>query len=116
MAFVNKIIISGRVIRNPYVRVVESGRTLISFMMMVRDYRREDGNFKPYNFNLKVVMTAESEKIPILTQGERIIVSGKLKWPMNMSENAPQPYHYVLADDIVQIDGKKRKKIDDEHE
>ena len=84
MSNINKVIISGRLTRDPELRQTAGGTAVLSFGMAVNDRRRnaQSGQWEDYtNFVDCTVFGARAEALSrILSKGALVCAEGRLRW------------------------------------
>lgn len=106
MADINRVVISGRLTRDPELKSIASSQTsVLSFSLAVNDRRRnqQTQQWEDYaNFIDCTMFGARAESLShILTKGTLVCVEGKLRWSSWERDGQRRSKIEVIADEVV---------------
>ena len=104
MSNINRVIISGRLTRDPDVRATAGGMTVMSLGVAVNDRRKnqQSGQWEDYtNFiDCKMFGTRAESLSRILTKGMLVCIEGKLRWSSWERDGQKRSKIEVMIDEI----------------
>ena len=104
MSNINRVIISGRLTRDPDVRSTAGGMTVMSLGVAVNDRRKnqQSGQWEDYtNFiDCKMFGTRAESLSRILTKGMLVCIEGKLRWSSWERDGQKRSKIEVMIDEI----------------
>ena len=104
MANINRVIISGRLTRDPELRATAGGTSVLSLGVAVNDRRRnqQTGAWEDYtNFIDCTMFGARAESLSkILTKGMLVCVEGRLRWSSWERDGAKRSKIEVIVDEV----------------
>lgn len=105
MADINRVIISGRLTRDPESRATASGTSVLSFGVAVNDRRRnqQTGQWEDYaNFIDCTMFGNRAESLShILTKGMLVCIEGRLRWSSWERDGQKRSKIEVIVDEVV---------------
>lgn len=104
MSDINQVCISGRMTREPDLRVTAGGLHILGLGVAVNESRKNQaGQWEDYtNFLDVVVMGKRAEALQgILTKGMQVTVSGRLRWSQWEKDGQKRSKVEILADNVV---------------
>lgn len=104
MSNINRVIISGRLTRDPEVRATAGGTTVMGLGVAVNDRRRnqQTGQWEDYtNFIDCTMFGARAESLShILTKGMLVCIEGRLRWSQWERDGQKRSKIEVIVDEI----------------
>lgn len=104
MSNINRVIISGRLTRDPDVRTTAGGTTVMGLGVAVNDRRRnqQTGQWEDYtNFIDCTMFGSRAEALSrILTKGMLVCIEGRLRWSQWERDGQKRSKIEIIIDDI----------------
>ena len=107
----NRIILTGRLVRDPEVRYTQSGKAVASFSIAVDRNRRASDNQQPTVDFINIVAWEKSAEFcgKYLTKGRKILVEGRLQTRTFEAQDGSKKYFTeVVSDNIEFMDSKRQ--------
>ena len=107
----NRIILTGRLVRDPEVRYTQSGKAVASFSIAVDRNRRVADNQQPTVDFINIVAWEKSAEFcgKYLTKGRKILVEGRLQTRTFEAQDGSKKYFTeVVSDNIEFMDSKRQ--------
>ena len=107
----NRIILTGRLVRDPEVRYTQSGKAVASFSIAVDRNRRTADNQQPTADFINIVAWEKSAEFcgKYLTKGRKILVEGRLQTRTFEAQDGSKKYFTeVVSDNIEFMDSKRQ--------
>ena len=107
----NRIILTGRLVRDPEVRYTQSGKAVASFSIAVDRNRRAADNQQPTVDFINIVAWEKSAEFcgKYLTKGRKILVEGRLQTRTFEAQDGSKKYFTeVVSDNIEFMDSKRQ--------
>jgi single-strand DNA-binding protein len=105
MADINRVIISGRLTRDPEVRATAGGTTVLGFGVAVNDRRRnqQTGQWEDYANYIDCSMFGNRAEAlsKILTKGMLVCCEGRLRWSSWERDGQKRSKIEVIVDEVV---------------
>lgn len=114
----NKVLLIGRLSRNPEVRFLPSGMQITSFTIVVnRRYKSKNGEWQeePYFFDVEAYGNVAERVGSTLSKGYQVLLEGSLrqdKWESQSGEKRSKVK--IVADRVSIISKPKSKNVDSE--
>ena len=104
MSNINRVIISGRLTRDPDVRTTAGGTTVMGLGVAVNDRRRnqQTGQWEDYtNFIDRTMFGSRAEALSrILTKGMLVCIEGRLRWSQWERDGQKRSKIEVIVDEV----------------
>ncbi len=101
---INRVTISGRLTREPEVRVTQSGMQILSFGVAVNDRRKnsQTGEWEDYANYVDCTLFGNRTQFfaDRLSQGDQVFIEGKLRWSQWGPEGQKRSKLEVIVDDM----------------
>lgn len=105
MADINRVVISGRLTRDPEVRATSGGTTVMGFGVAVNDRRRnqQTGQWEDYaNFIDCTMFGNRADALSrILAKGMLVVCEGRLRWSSWERDGQKRSKVEVIVDEVV---------------
>ena len=113
----NKIIIMGRLVRDPELRRTQSGTAVTSFRLAVdRDYKAEDGSKQADFFDVVAWRSTAEFVSKYFSKGRMAVVDGRLQSrPWTDKDGNKRIAIEVVADSVYFGDSKREQSSQDNH-
>lgn len=106
---INRVVLVGRLTRDPEVRHLPSGQPVLSLGLAVNGRQKDDmGNWtdKPNFFDVKLFGPRAESLSQYLAKGKRIGIDGRLDWSSWEQDGAKRSKVEVIAFDIQFLDSR----------
>lgn len=111
MKNINRVIVSGNLIRSPELRHTPSGLAVLNIGVAVNDSRKNHstGEWEEYPNYLDCVMMGDrAEKIaPMLSKGQKVCIEGKLRWSQWESKDGSKRSKVEIIVDQIEFMSRK---------
>ena len=101
---INRVIISGRLTRDPEIRSTAGGMAIMGFGVAVNDRRKnqQTGEWEDYpNFISCTIFGARAESVSrYLSKGSKVAIEGKLRWSQWEKDGQKRSKIDVIVDEI----------------
>jgi len=106
---INRVVLVGRLTRDPELRALPSGTTVCSLRIACNELRREPGGElqeRPNYFDVNVYGASAEACARLVCRGSRVAVDGRLQWREWESRgNEPRQSVAIAADTVQFLDG-----------